>query len=69
MKADRCGTWTEQVMFRQGYITSKQRQEAGIYDKKCGNCAAMVSAVNICSLGRFANKPHDSCDKWEEKHK
>lgn len=70
MKADRFGTWTQQVMFRQGYLTSKQRQAAGIYGQKCINCAAMIPAIGSknpsCSLGRFVTTPNATCDQWKE---
>lgn len=58
-------------MFRQGYLTSKQRQDSGIYDKKCSNCAGMVQASSLdkprCYLGQFIVTPNATCNQWKEK--
>lgn len=68
MKADRCGTYTQQIMFRQGYLTSKQRQEAGRFGQKCSNCSGMIQYVDSlkprCYLGQFIVTPNATCDKW-----
>ncbi|MDE3023270.1 MAG: hypothetical protein KGI54_15725 [Pseudomonadota bacterium] len=41
MKANWCGTITEQKMFKVGYLTSKERQAAGLFGKKCNTCRHM----------------------------
>lgn len=71
MKADRFGTYTEQIMFRQGYLTSKQRKEAGRLGLTCSNCAGMVQASSLdrprCYLGQFIVTPNATCDQWKTK--
>ncbi len=68
MKADRCGTWTEQLMFRQGYLTSKERQAAGRFGEKCDNCELLIRAPlnqsSRCALGKFIVTINATCDKW-----
>lgn len=71
MKANRCGTWSEQVMFRQGYLTSKERQAAGQYGQKCSNCSSCKPALGTssarCNVGKFAVTINATCNLWSEK--
>ena len=71
MKACFCGTFTEQTMFRQGYLTSKERQAKRLFGKKCMNCAHLQSRCGIksvrCGKGDFACTINATCKQWEQK--
>ena len=73
MKANQCGTWTEQVMYKQGYLTSNQKQAAGIYGNGCEGCAsisyATASPKPRCKLGNFMVTSNATCDKFNQKEK
>ena len=70
MKADRCGTLTEQKMFKVGYLTSKERQAAGLFGKKCNTCRHMeffcCSKRVRCSKHGFTTTINATCKEWEE---
>lgn len=72
MKASYSGTYTEQVMYRIGYLTSKERQDAGKYGNKCSNCGSLISAPAgfkrvRCSDHDLATTINATCNKWREK--
>lgn len=73
MKANQHGTWTEQFMYKQGYLTSKQRQDAGRYGKKCEGCASISYATTgnkpRCKLGNFQVTSNATCDKFNQREK
>lgn len=71
MKADQFGTWTEQVMFRQGFLTSKERQAKGLYGRKCNSCKHIEHGIATkavrCSLGDFRTTINAACAKYQLK--
>lgn len=68
MKADRCGTVTEQIRYRQGWYNSNERP-------RCDNCrhghvTETPTGVKVrCLLGDFATSPAAGCEKHEKQEK
>lgn len=72
MKADQFGTFTEQQMYKMGYLTSKERQDKHIYGKKCSNCALMADNIGVaksyrCTMAGFATRPNATCNMHSPK--
>lgn len=69
MKANQFGTYTEQVKFRYGYKTSKERQAAGIYGTKCNNCHHLdhipCSKHVRCNKLDTTTTINATCNLWE----
>ena len=72
MKADWCGTWTQQVMYRQGYLTPKELKETmkkfGIDDHvTCTSCGhfKLLDQSRRCTLGDFATQEKSYCKQWK----
>lgn len=67
MKANQYGTLTEQRMFRQGYLTSKERQAANLYGQKCLNCKRIEYPAGRspkCGSGDFHVTINATCIQW-----
>ena len=74
MKADQFGTFTQQQMYKMGYLTSKERQDKRIYGNKCSNCALMaqsltksLSTSHRCTMAGFATTPNATCNLHSQK--
>ncbi|MDE3023143.1 MAG: hypothetical protein KGI54_15055 [Pseudomonadota bacterium] len=69
MKANWCGSLTEQKMFKVGYMTSKERQAARIFGQKCSNCKHMKYVPGTkrvrCMKHNFAITINATCREWE----
>lgn len=72
MKADNCGTWTEQKRHKMGWLPARQRPQ-------CGNCknkdvsfsmpeTAYEKEIFRCKKGDFATAKTAICNEWETDH-
>lgn len=57
MKADWCGTLTEQARHKMGWIKATERVKKGIQNS-CGNCCASLNSKQgiRCERGNFATR-------------
>lgn len=76
MRADYCGTLSEQARYRLGWITPTERKErcsrgelkpGHICGQKCQTCVHLDSSGKHCALGNFATRPNAYCDRWQLK--
>ena len=61
MKADWCGTLTEQKRHRMGWLNATQRKNKGV-SASCGDCASFDESSGAhCTQGEFTTRAGSYC--------
>ncbi len=68
MKAGQFGTWTEQLLFRMGYKTAKERPQCWTCHHAIGKCQENGSVNLRCTKADTTTTRSAVCNEWEVTH-
>lgn len=67
MKADSCGTWTQQKLYKAGFLTASERKQQGIKDT-CGSCRSLDQKHGAhCKKHDFKTRTGAVCKEFKER--